>query len=55
MDQPVQKPGDIIEGTDAASVAQGVVEDHAAYKMLSRRVKTSCHANATRFSGLVRD
>jgi len=27
--QPAQKPGDVVEATDAASVAQGVVEDHA--------------------------
>jgi NRAMP (natural resistance-associated macrophage protein)-like metal ion transporter len=27
--QPAQKPGDVVEATDAASVAHGVVEDHA--------------------------
>ena len=28
-DQIVQKPDDVMEATDAASVAQGVVDDHA--------------------------
>ena len=28
-DQPAGKPGDVVEATDAASVAQGVVDDHA--------------------------
>lgn len=28
-DQLAQKPGDVVEATDAASVSQGVVDDHA--------------------------
>jgi hypothetical protein len=28
-DQLAQKPDDVVEATDAASVAQGVVDDHA--------------------------
>ena len=28
-DQPTQKPGDVVEATDAASVAKGVADDHA--------------------------
>jgi hypothetical protein len=27
-DQPAQKPDDVVEATDAASVAHGVVDDH---------------------------
>ena len=28
-DQPAQKPGDVVEATDAVSVAKGVADDHA--------------------------
>jgi len=32
-DQLAQKPDDVVEATDAASVAQGVVDDHTVLSM----------------------
>lgn len=51
-DKLAQKPDDVAEATDATSVAQGVVEDHA--DIQNAQAENSCQARPSHFSGLAR-
>jgi hypothetical protein len=54
MDPLVQKPDDVVMEANAASVAQGVVEDHADIHNAQAENREFRHISARRFSGLAR-
>jgi len=53
-DKPAEKPGDVMETTDAASVERGVVDDHADVQNAQTKTVKMFRSRENRFLGLAR-